>query len=452
MPGSPGFAKYLPFTADDGAWTMHRERDGHHVGVAKGTASFTVPLEDMQAKTQKLALRVFSETGGRTLSVRVNRIHAEIALAQPGWQTAILDARGELHLGENDLAVAPEDDKPVEVEWIQIGGEVGEGTDSAPIFYVPASHQLRVAAGQSLVYLVDIPTAANLVADVQAGCPVKVTAEAAEGAAITGHLAGAGARLDLSALAGRIARVEITADGCAEALFAHAALTVPGQLAAPHRAPPPRHIILWIMDSLRVDRVRTFVDTARPETPAWTALAARGTRFTHAYVQGNESRASHATIWTSLYPVNHGMIREGAKLDPKWITLGQAAHDSGLATAGQTANGYINARWGFATAWDILHNAIHEDGSTRGADALAGGLASLQSFGSKPAFLYLGTVDNHVSWRGKEPWLSRYDPGPYTGKYATIATGYDVDRMGPDGLQATPREKQRMIALSMTRT
>src|SRR5262249_21806408 len=62
-------------------------------------------------------------------------------------------------------------------------------------------------------------------------------------------------------------------------------------------------------------------------------------------------------------------------------------------------------------------------------------------------FLYLGTVDTHVSWRGKEPWLARYDARRYDGPYQTIALGRDVDRMASGELEVSDRDREHIIPL-----
>ena len=62
-----------------------------------------------------------------------------------------------------------------------------------------------------------------------------------------------------------------------------------------------------------------------------------------------------------------------------------------------------------------------------GADVMKHALATVD--GKKdPWFLYIGMIDTHVSWRGHEPWLAKYDPG-YTGKYAKEISGTDVEKI-----------------------
>ena len=132
--------------------------------------------------------------------------------------------------------------------------------------------------------------------------------------------------------------------------------------------------------------------------------------FRQAYVQGNETKASHASIWTSLYPVRHRMIPPNSKIDHKWYTVDELVHDAGYMTSGVSSNGYIVSRRGFGTKWDKYRNHIHDGGGLRAAQILGKGKDSLAGKEKDKWFLYLGTIDTHVSWRAKEPGFSKYDP------------------------------------------
>src|SRR5262249_41198850 len=173
--------------------------------------------------------------------------------------------------------------------------------------------------------------------------------------------------------------------------LANAALVLAGPAPPPlpRRPRPPSHVVLWIMDSLRADKVKPFAPGARPDVPSFAAQAARGTIFTAAWAQGNESRASHAAIWTALYAANHQRVAAGAALDPKWVTLGTAMKSAGLYTSGATGNGYIAERWGFGAGWDTFRNTIHDEGSTRGDAILKVGLDSVAAEPKRSFFLYL---------------------------------------------------------------
>jgi len=205
-------------------------------------------------------------------------------------------------------------------------------------------------------------------------------------------------------------------------------------------------VVLWIMDSLRADRVRTIFEKARPETPVFDKMVADTAVFTQAYVQGNETKCSHASIWTSLYPINHKMIPPNSKIDKKWVTVEEVAKSAGMFASGESGNGYITPERGFGEKWDQFHNHIHKGGGLRAEDILNKGLASLTA-PTDPWFLYIGTIDTHVSWRAKEPWLSKYDPEPYSGRFKVEASGQDMGKVALGKLKVTPRDIKRIIAL-----
>ena len=407
VPGSAGFGKY-----------------------GRTAAQIVVPLTEAQAASGQLFVRS-STPSPRALTIVAN---GRPAAFLPGAPTAVT-----LHPGENVLELEP----ATEVSWLQLGG--APPGDRAPTTYDPSRRALVLDDGVALVWYLAVPPGARLRGDVGgAGCTVTASARTASGAQVDGVLAGDAGAVDLGALAGQVVRLRLAAAGCRSARLSSAALALPGPTALVQRRQRPRNIVLWIMDSLRADKVNPLVAGARPEVPGFAALAEKGVVFTNATAQGNESRASYASIWTSLYPANHGMIDGEATLDPRLASLGPAMKSAGLTTAGATGNGYIAARWGFiGDGWDSFMNRIHDEGSTRGDDLLAAGLAAAND----PFFLYLGTIDTHVSWRAKEPWLRRYDPRPYDGPYRTIALGRDVERMAAGTLSPSERDKQHIIAL-----
>jgi arylsulfatase A-like enzyme len=439
VPGSPGFAKYLRFGRPRVGWTG---------ALADTYAAVSIPVTEEQAAARRIWVRL-SSPAPRRMTVMVNGKNAQtVALAAGAQTVAAAVPPGLLRAGENDVQLAFEAGAfaKATVAEIQVGGP--RPPDESPVVWDPARRALRLERGTALVYYVAVPAGARVAADVSPGCRVEVSARAADGARASGALEGEAAAVELAALAGQVARLRLAAVDCAEARLTSAALVIPGAPPAPlKRARRPSHVVLWIMDSLRADKLRPFAPAARPEAPAFQALAARGTLFTSAWAQGNESRASHASIWTGLYPANHRMIEPGVALDPRWVTLGTAMKSAGLQTSGATANGYVTERWGFGAGWDHFRNNIHDEGSTRGDEILKIGIDSLAAEPRSPWFLYLGTVDTHVSWRGKEPWLGRYDPRPYDGPFETEALGRDVELIAAGKRAVTERDQTHIIAL-----
>jgi hypothetical protein len=335
------------------------------------------------------------------------------------------------------------------VEWIAVGAAAAD-----PPPTLADTHGLHLDAGDVLAYYVQIPRGGSLVLEADGACRPEVRAFAANpSGGVSDHptlsaSAASGTPLDLGALAGRVVRLELAGNtGCKGATIKGARLMARGAAPTVQRPSRPRNVVFWMTDSTRADKYKAFNPRTRVETPVMEEFARRATLFKVAYVQGNESRVSHASLWTSMYPAQHHFIAEKAKLNPQFITLAEAIKPSGLYTAGFMANGFIDAFWGFAEGFDLLHNHIHEGGGLRAEDLVKAAKGFLATRGQRPFFLYLGTIDAHVSWRAHAPWINRYDPEPYSGPFQKACLDPQLENIVTGKLRVTDRDKTRIIAL-----
>ena len=427
--GSAGFVKYLRFGKSDLPWQLQQTRDGKKVAVMGGkTGGLFIPLTDAQAKGTTLRMRVHNGND-RALTVRVNGEQKQEITRQmtAGWSTVTIDLPdGLIRPGENQILIFTGKGEPMALEWLQLGGS--DPGEAAPAFYDAGQNGLVLPDGGGLAYYVMAPDKGVLTGDLgDPACAVQVTARDESGREVKGRLSGRGSAVELGELAGKPIRLELSGAGCPTAYLSGAALKVPGTEPTLKRGPTPKYVILWIMDSLRADRVRPFNPKARPETPNFEKLAKTGAAFQQTYVQGNESRVTHASIWSSLYPVKHDMLAPKAKLASKWTTVDEVAKGAKLFASGVSANGYVAQKWGFGTAWDKYSNHIHEHLPLQGQDVYDAGLATVDGK-KQPWFLYLGTIDTHVSWRPKQPWIDKYHPTPYKGRFAARFSGEDAGK------------------------
>ncbi len=447
--GSAGFVRYLRFSRQSLTWKTRQERDGVKVAVMGGkSSSVTVPLSREQAAgTPTLRLRSYSAAPQR-LGFRINgkqdkEVTTELAA---GWSTAeVAVPEGALEQGENEIIFFA-GKSPVEMAWLQVGGTAA-GDDLSSL-YDESGKALVLPEGGGLAYYVMIPEGGLITGDLSdAKCQVAVRASPEDGAPVEGKLVGRGSAVKLDALAGKVVRLEVTNQGCPEAKLSAAALVVAGEAPKLKRPGKPKHVVLWIMDSLRADHIGLFLEGARAETPIFAELAKTSAVFAHTYVQGNETKCSHASIWTSLYPMRHKMIPPNSSIDFKWVTVDEVAKSGGLLTSGVSGNGYITPKRGFGEKWDKFRNHIHDGGGLAAEDILTKGIESLAGKEKDPWFLYLGTIDTHVSWRAKEPWFGKYDPDAYSGRFTREASGQDVGKIAAGALKINDRDLVRLKAL-----
>ncbi len=447
--GSAAFAKYTRFGSvmkgGKKAWDLRQSEGDVKVARLTGkTGSVFVPLSAAQAAKSIVRMRVFSKGEG-ALSVKVNDNKDLNTKLSDGWSTIELAVpAGQLKEGENALSVYS---KPsgAEVAWMQIGGTTPIADTGETAFYDPGQKALLIPKDTALSWYAMVPDKGALTGDLSDGsCTIRVLATAEDGAIAEGKLNGTGSAVDLSALAGKAARLDLSGTGCAQSALSNAALVVPGTAPVVKRGEPPKYVVYIVMDSLRADRVRAFNPKARPEAPNFEKLAESSTLFMANYVQGNESQVSHASMWSSNYLAKHQAIDMKDVLAEKWMTIDEVAKKGGKFVAGASGNGYIRPKRGFGNAWDKYVNHIESSIGLKGADIMEKGLSFVTPKKDQPWFLYLGFIDTHVTWRAKQPWMDKYDGG-YKGRFTTEYG--DDGPNGSNGKDLTDREKEHVRAL-----
>ncbi|MBT8491528.1 MAG: sulfatase, partial [Deltaproteobacteria bacterium] len=449
--GSAGFVKYMRFGRSKLNWKIRQKRDDLPVAAMSGkTGRLIVPLSGQQISGQPgLRFRVYSPVAQR-LGLRLNgkrKNEVSIEIPEAGWSTVSVPApEGTLKAGENELLIFASK-KPLELHWMQVNGAAP--ADRLPDFFGEGG-TLELAQSAGLTYYVVAPTDGSLVGDIEEpGCKLKVLAQDDAGKKVPGFLEGKGSAVDLKELAGKPIRLDLTGVGCPKIKVKNAALVVPGEAPKVERKAKPKHVIFLVMDSLRADRIKAFNPKARPEVPVFDELAIKASFFTQAYVQGNESKSSHAAMWTSLYPVVHRMIPGGnaGSIKTSWYTIDELMKDQGTYNLGVSANGYVIPRRGFGTKWDAYRNHIHDGGGLSAQKLRTKFFEMVEPKHKEPWFGYMGWIDTHVSWRGKQPWLGKYmDPG-YKGRFKNVASGKDIGAAATGKLKVSNADIEQIRAL-----
>jgi choline-sulfatase len=439
----PSLAKYLHFARPDLNWRLSQSKEGKK-GAAplNKQAALSVPLTKEQIGSKELFVHVYSPNS-RKLNLKVNGKVSGSASLDAGWQTVSVPLQ-HLSEGENKLSFELSAYDSVVFSWVQLGGA---SPSEAPSLVDTKESSFTLSKESGAAFYVQLPEKGYFTADVLGNkCELDLRVTPHSGATITGSLHGADAWLDLSAASGSVARLEMRAKNCPTLNLKNASLSVVGEAKKVEKPKSPKYIVLWVMDTLRGDKLRIINPDARPEIPVFEEMAKNAAVFTSAYSQGNESRAGHASIWTSLYPVNHRMIGSKSKLAPELITLDEAMKSAGFFTSGVSCNGYIRDSWGFGNTWNKYRNHIHDGGGVGGADVMGAAIKSVKDKVGTPFFLYIGTIDTHVSWRAHEPWLSKYDTEPYDGPWKKIITGKSVEDAASGKMKITKRDKERALA------
>jgi arylsulfatase A-like enzyme len=104
----------------------------------------------------------------------------------------------------------------------------------------------------------------------------------------------------------------------------------PGDTASPE---PFDRFVLVTIDTLRADHLGLH-GYPFGTSPFLDALAERSVVFERAYAAMATTAPSHASMFTSLYPIQHRVLKNGLALPGAYLTLAELLSEAGFATGG----------------------------------------------------------------------------------------------------------------------
>ena len=237
-----------------------------------------------------------------------------------------------------------------------------------------------------------------------------------------------------------------------------------GRRAAPVDGTPlaPLNLLLVTLDTTRADHLGSY-GSQRARTRHMDRLAAEGVRFERAYSPAPITLPAHASVFTALYPFNHGVRNNGNfYLSDKFDTLTTRLKARGYRTAAFVSSFILDRRYGLARGFDTYDDRMEggqpqvialeaERRGDRTALALHGwldGLAKPTGDGdggrgegrlpesNPPFFAWLHLYDPHEPYRPPPPFREAFDDAPYDGEIAfdDAVIASVLDRLGRLGL------------------
>lgn len=188
------------------------------------------------------------------------------------------------------------------------------------------------------------------------------------------------------------------------------------------------NILFISIDTLRKDRCSAY-GYHRNTTPNLRKLADNGSIFESAYSPTSTTAPSHATMFTSLYPITHQFKKNGAKLSKEYTTLAEALNASGYRTAAVMGSFVLNSKFGFAQGFEFFDDKFKYSTATCRREKW-GGIKVDEGFDQranvttlkatdflqrykekdKPFFLFVHYFDPHSPYVPPEPFYSRFAP------------------------------------------
>lgn len=203
------------------------------------------------------------------------------------------------------------------------------------------------------------------------------------------------------------------------------------RLRLKHPARP--NIVLIVIDTLRADHL-PFYGYFKETAPFLSGLAAQGAVFENAYAASSWTSPATASIFTSLYPFQHGVTMglllqrqlkgkdQSVKVNriPKeLITLPEAFRINGYRTFGISDNNNISDHQGFGQGFDKLLGFTHRGGPFINEQILK---MKKEILAEGKYFLYIHYNDPH------RPYRISLDESEKTGRrLADMKTTYDKE-------------------------
>jgi len=184
------------------------------------------------------------------------------------------------------------------------------------------------------------------------------------------------------------------------------------------------NIVLYVVDTLRADSVTPYGNTV-VDTPALESLAANGVLFENAYAQSSWTRASMASLLTSLDPEVHGAVGRADVLPESATLLSEHLREHGYYTGLVNTNPNAGSFFGFAQGFDDVVElyARREPGRVRVTELAADGeqvaqvVTDWMADAPEPFFLTVLSLDPHSPYQAP----AQFDR--YGGSYAGPADG-----------------------------
>ena len=212
------------------------------------------------------------------------------------------------------------------------------------------------------------------------------------------------------------------------------------------------NVVIVMIDALRADHLG-YYGYERDTSPHIDALAAESVFFENAFAQSPWTKPSIPTLFTSLYPIQHGVYEgespgssgflESDILGEEFRTVAESFREAGFRTAGFVQNAHLLASQGFAQGFDV-----YDQGNYDAPEINRKFLAHIDEAPGKPFFAYLHYLDAHWPFRPGHPFADRYVESPdYQGIFERDNWRGLRDRINEGTIQLADADVAHLVAL-----
>jgi arylsulfatase A-like enzyme len=187
--------------------------------------------------------------------------------------------------------------------------------------------------------------------------------------------------------------------------------------APPAGAPrPPRGILLVTIESLRADHVGCL-GYGRATTPRLDELARVSTLYPNAFSVTSWTLASHASLFTGLYPSAHRVVDPRDRLAEAAVTFAELLQGKGWQTTGLASGPYLAKHFRLDQGFESWDDSLGPDFSdidraptNPAIEAAVARFLAAPRDAAQPFLLFVYCWDPHYSYLPPPPWDAKFVP------------------------------------------
>jgi len=213
----------------------------------------------------------------------------------------------------------------------------------------------------------------------------------------------------------------------------------------PINSPKIKNVLLISIDTLRADHVGSY-GYQPPTTPTLDAFAQSAVRFKNMFAASPWTSPSHASMFTGLYPMVHGVVLIKKRLNENIMTLAQVLKKYHYQNLAVVCAPFLNETYQLNRGFDVYdtdltYPRVKQDASLAFA-VTEKGLNYLDQLENGPFFLFLHYWDPPHPYNPDDRYVQIFDPD-----YDGDVNGYDI-RERPDMVPGmNPRDLHHLISL-----
>jgi arylsulfatase A-like enzyme len=174
----------------------------------------------------------------------------------------------------------------------------------------------------------------------------------------------------------------------------------------------PRNVVVIVLDTARQDRLSCY-GHGRDTSPRIDELAESATLFANAYSTSSWTGPGHASLFTGLHSVTHGVTQEDWKMDEDLLTFAEVLEGRGYRTVGIAENPMLVSDRGYAQGFSEYYESWRTSRKGTSGEAVADFRRALDGgTPGQPFLIFVNLIGPHSPYSSSGSYRQRFLTNP----------------------------------------